>query len=104
MSDEYGYPTEEEIARIKGWKFPADGTFEQFMDYVKSVGHYWPADTFGWSHEGREYEVSTGGWSGNEEIIAAMQDNFLFWAMCWRQSRRGGHHTFTIPEITKVQP
>lgn len=37
---------------------------------------------------------STGGWSGNESIIGAMQKNRMVWNFLWEQSRRGGHYVF----------
>jgi len=40
------------------------------------------------------WELHTGGWSGNEEIIRAMQDNRVWWGMFWESSRRGGHYEF----------
>lgn len=40
------------------------------------------------------WEISTGGWSGNEDIIEAMQDNQVFWSLHWLESRRGGHYKF----------
>lgn len=41
-------------------------------------------------------ELHTGGWSGNEEIIKALQGNKLFWLMWWQKTERGGHYTFEI--------
>ena len=38
--------------------------------------------------------ISTGGWSGNEDLIGAMQNNAMLWIMTWVSSRRGGHYTF----------
>jgi len=38
--------------------------------------------------------VSTGGWSGNEELIGAMRMNFILWSQWWWSSRRGGHYVF----------
>jgi hypothetical protein len=67
------------------------------MAFVKSVGNYWPQETFGWGQEGRTYHVSTGGWSGNEEILSAMQDNLIFWMVCWQEHKRGGHYVFELP-------
>jgi len=40
--------------------------------------------------------LSTGGWSGNEDIIRALKKNFIFWSMYWQMNRRGGHYQFKI--------
>lgn len=40
--------------------------------------------------------LSTAGWSGNEEIIDALEKNHIFWLMFWTKSERGGHYTFEI--------
>jgi hypothetical protein len=42
------------------------------------------------------YYISTAGWSGNESIIYAMQENNLMWSLNWVQSRRGGHYIFEL--------
>lgn len=97
MSGEY--PTDEEIARVKSWEFKRRGAFGEFMEYVRSIGNYWTwPDPFGWNQEGRVYHISTGGWSGNEEILGAMQENWIFWAVCWQEHRRGGHYKFELPD------
>ena len=92
------YPTEEDLTKVAQWKFEKPGDFLAFMEFVKSIGHYWPVEMFGWTQDGRTYHVSTGGWSGNESILSAMEENWTFWAVCWQQSRRGGHFEFTIPD------
>jgi hypothetical protein len=101
MSD--GYPTEEQIERIKSWPYQ-DPT--GWFAFIKSSGNYWPNADWGWDErddiEGlfkkpvRVYEISTGGWSGNEEIIGAMQSNQMLWLLTWHQMRRGGHYTFMV--------
>ncbi|HWO88896.1 MAG TPA: hypothetical protein VNL98_07075 [Gemmatimonadales bacterium] len=49
-------------------------------------------------HGDREYvRFATGGWSGNEAIIAALQRNLMVMAMCWRVSTRGGLHIYALP-------
>jgi len=98
MPDENGYPTEEELEKIRTWPLLE---WAGLMRFVKSV--WWSAD-WGWSEaESPErkgemmYQISTGGWSGNEDLIEALRDNMMFWAVCWYSSRRGGHYEFRCP-------
>ena len=85
------YPTEEELKKIAKW--PASD-FKGLMTYVLNLWEY--ADCGYWTKVGNKYSISTGGWSGNEEIIGAMRENIMFWATCWYQSRRGGHYIFHV--------
>lgn len=85
--DEDGYPTDETIARIKAWD-PED--FEGLMWFLKSV----------WLYEGHcspeldgSWEVSTGGWSGHEDMISALAENH-WWMFHWVGTVRGGHYLF----------
>lgn len=87
------YPTDEELERIRNW--PATDDWTEFFAFVRSVGNYWPSDDpFGWHEVGGVYAISTGGWSGNEDIIEAMHDNWIFWSMNFVSHRRGGHYEF----------
>ena len=40
-------------------------------------------------------ELSTGGWSENEEIIYALQGT-MFWFFYWQKSERGGHYELEV--------
>lgn len=99
MPDSDGYPTEEELTRIRDW--PSDDPFGWFT-FIKLV---WWQPGWGWKESGgvdnqghiRQYFISTGGWSGNEEIIHAMRDNFILWTLTWESHRRGGHYEFRVP-------
>ena len=102
------YPTEEELEKIKTWDLIEGNDARHpklyaLLDYVQSLWMY--DDRFNlthghytrWHRTYRTLYLSTGGWSGNESIIVALRQNFIFWSMFWRQSRRGGHYWFEIP-------
>ena len=104
LLDDDGYPTEISLNAIRDWHWSdADGWFE----FIKSV---WWMPTWGWDDktESDEFDsdkivrriyMSTGGWSGNESCIRAMQDNHMMWHLNWLQSRRGGHYTFQLRDL-----
>lgn len=89
------YPTEEDLDRIRKWT----DTPHELMAFVKSI--WWME--YGWyetDDDGdRIYGMSTGGWSGNEEIVDALDDGMsgTFWRNYWHSTRRGGHYEFCIP-------
>ena len=84
------YPTDEELDRIRSWP---SRDLRGLAEYVGSIWH-WP-DL--WEIRGHTVRAHTGGWSGNEEIIGALQTT-MFWLMCWQLSARGGHYDFMLPE------
>lgn len=88
--DADGYPSEEELKVIETWN-PQD--FHGMMQYVYELWKY--NDCGYWSQESGQYSISTGGWSGNESIIWAMQSNWIWWMLYWESSKRGGHYTFS---------
>jgi len=95
-----GYPTEEELSIIEKWNFSTE-TFEadmvHFIEYIKERWKY--AEVGYFKYEGQKLELHTGGWSGNEDMIDAIQKNTMFWVFTWQQSKRGGHYYFKIPRI-----
>jgi hypothetical protein len=89
-----GYPEEHELKKIEQWDYHG---FQELMEYIEDLWkypHYWTQTKNSFGHN--EYHISTGGWSGNEDIITALQGNLMFWAMCWMKSERGGHFVFEI--------
>lgn len=97
------YPTENELEIIRKWDAM---DFIGLMEFIHSI---WAFEAWGWKQDNEKYYVSTGGWSGNESIIEAMQDNYVWWAMYWEQSNRGGHYIFqpisvTVNEILARSP
>jgi len=84
------YPTRNQLAQIKDWQ----GDYVELMEFIRPI---WMFEDIGYfKSRGRTYWLSTGGWSGNEEIISYLKRNTLFWMMCWQKSVRGGHYTFKV--------
>ena len=114
MPDDDGYPTDDELDAVAEWT-PGAG-FHQLMTYVRER---WAYADWGWKEEDFiadpdapedrrpesfcRYMISTGGWSGNEDLIAAMRDNALFWETCWYASKRGGHYEFRISPLKTAE-
>ncbi len=99
LLDEDGYPTEIALKHISSWEYGRN--YKELMDFVGSLWTYpkfW--DCFTDVEEDRstgvKYLVSTGGWGGNEDLICALQENTVFWTLCWYSSRRGGHYEFKV--------
>lgn len=92
--DNEGYPTDATLVMIQHWPYK---DFLLLMDFVRKAWRYPERFTEAIDEEGHIFILSTGGWSGNEDIIAALQQHRLFWATCWDMSRRGGHYGFKIP-------
>ena len=97
--DSDGYPTEDTLNVIKNWDYKLG--FIDLMDYVKECWEY--PECFNKENIKNDlgtpiirYEISTIGWSGNEDIIRSLRENRMFWACCWVQSRRGGHYIFEV--------
>ncbi len=40
-------------------------------------------------------ELTTGGWSENEEIISELSET-MFWSFWWEESKRGGYYKFIL--------
>jgi len=85
------YPDEAELEKLRTWEAEdLDGLIGFLVD-----GHWWLPE---WGiREGEkkgEWFVSTGGWSGNEERIEAIQQNMEWWMLNWHSTRRGGHFIF----------
>ena len=85
--DEDGYPTEETLAAIRAWA-PSD------FGLLRAICEIWYYPNFIVEEQDGSWAISTGGWSGNEDLIAAMQENEMWWTLHWQEIRRGGHYKF----------
>jgi hypothetical protein len=97
--DEDGYPTEETERLVR--EFEGDA-----RELLASLREVWMHPTY-WDEEDgvdildrpvHRYHVSTAGWSGNESLIDALRNHWIFWMRFWVEERVGGHFIFEISE------
>jgi len=97
LHDETGdYPSEEALEFVKNFDVKKFGCLA-LAEFIENI---WWNPEFGFSitdgEKKKTLRLSTGGWSGNEEIICVMKENVIFWSICWVLTRRGGHYEFEI--------
>lgn len=98
------YPDEEDLKLIREWNME---DLEGWIDFVLSL--WWMDYGVSWTKrrvkpkglpspdfDYYKLTMSTGGWSGNESIIDAMSQNFMWHIIYWSH-RRGGHYVFEVP-------
>lgn len=98
LVDDDGYPTEWGIAAVRHfhgsptalvdlleqlWWTPSLMTVDEWLDnQLRNVVRV---------------SLATGGWSGNETVIDAL-DKSRFHLLYWESSHRGGLHVYTVPQ------
>lgn len=93
------YPSESTLERIRKFN-PFEESIEVLLNLIES--EWWAAESL-WTYENNILEIHTGGWSENEDIIEALEDNqYYFWELFWWKSERGGHYWFEIKDYTKI--
>lgn len=90
------YPTETELESIEKWPIGSSADITALLDVVRAM--WWCRENGVVRSAENIWELHTWGWSGNEDIIEALQKNLIFWGVAWVSSRRGGHYEFEVPE------
>ena len=93
--DADGYPTDETLDAIRLW--PWEKSKELFA-FLQAAWKY--PECFNVKEDGL-IEIATGGWSGNESLIYALEENALVHGFCWELSRRGGYYEYRLPELPR---
>lgn len=96
--DEYRHPDEETLEEIKNI-YPINKENLNKLIYILQENWHWK-DYIIYDKEKGCLQLHTGGWSGNEEIIIALEQNYIFWMWCWYKSKRGGHYWFDLNKVT----
>lgn len=87
-----GYPTQETLDAIKAYPIFRANDCETLLTLIQPIWTF--SDYMVKDAVTGYWFASTGGWSGNEDIISALVDNALFWPLFWLQTRAGGHYVF----------
>ena len=95
LLDGDNYPDEASLKQIQEWDILKQGT-QGLLDLVYENTNWADRQIERSGKKVIRYVYNTGGWSGNEDVIGALQQNLLFFAFFWQKSTRGGHYYFKI--------
>ena len=77
-----------------------------FHKAVSIIEKYWNQDYGTFDIEGKNgiiiLELTTGGWSENEEIMDIISST-MFWLFWWQESKRGGYYKFVYSKKMGVE-
>lgn len=98
------YPSKADLRFIRTYDF-SKKPLKPFIEWLEDE---WWAPEWGFTLKKKTDEftggkvmvlyLSTGGWSGNEDRIRALEKNKWFYLFYWESSRRGGHYEFRFSE------
>lgn len=95
LFDDDGYPTEEVLQHIEDWDYKKG--FKDLFYLVKQLWRYPDYFREVIRKDGSSvFILSTGGWSGNESVIGALNKNRMLWACCFHLQIRGGHWQYRV--------
>ena len=99
--DKSGYPNTEALDKIRTWDYNHAKQCFEFVKDLWSYPDYWKVTNFFDESKDKwivQHDISTGGWSGNEDLVMALRENIVIWAVCWVSSSRGGKFVFEIED------
>ena len=93
--DENGYPDQRALSDIASWDLTKLGIYG-LLEKIKKNTKWADRQVEIKGKRVIRFVYHTGGWSGNENVIDALERNTLFWILFWQKSVRGGHYYFKI--------
>ena len=82
------YPSDIDLKYIKEFDLTKQPVRE-LLDHIEQI---WEYGDWGFKRSYHYLQLHTGGWSGNEDIIVALESNLLFFAMYWTKTLRSVYH------------
>lgn len=92
--DSDGYPTEGTLAAIATWPIKSNKDILDLFEFLDLSWTYPFLNGFSEDKEGTWIRLATGSWSSNESLVGALEENRMFWGLCWLESQRGGSYKF----------
>ena len=100
--DLHRYPSEETLDRIRNFDIfehkVGGNSLDNLPQLIELIFRNWEYSDWGFIYHPDTgcLELHTAGWSGNESVIAALEETVGFWSMFWRKSTCGGHYWFKL--------
>lgn len=91
MLDDDGYPSEYALEVMSSFV----GSPHQLVDLIRHLWHWDYVRVRPPWNGVIEVQLVTGGWSGNESVVTALEDT-MFHFRWWDSSHRGGLHVYKI--------
>jgi hypothetical protein len=96
--DSEGYPTDEFLKWIEEFN-PLE---HQVLNFINVLFENWCHGDYGYKLKKKyagycSLELHTLGWSGNEDLLRALEKNIYFFLLYWKKTERGGHYYFSLP-------
>jgi hypothetical protein len=94
------YHSKKELKEIENWSY---NDYHNLINHLFDKWEYKDYFIKEWKkNRGKPLlilKISTGGWSGNEDIIDALMKT-IFWDCFWSKTEKGGHYTFEVDFYT----
>ena len=84
------YPSEEQLKGLR----EVDSFRLNLSEIVDLIREAWNEDYGKIEFDDRKLILACGGWSGNEDVVCALQDNIGFRRRYWVKTERGGRYIF----------
>ena len=92
------YPTDEYLEYIRKFDATNGKGFDLLMDILENWWMSYGVKVQRKYRGERKVFLSTGGWSGNEDMIYALRENEYFWMLYYFSHQVGGHYVFRFKD------
>ena len=104
FDDQDCYPSDKALEHLAKFQPRNNNGFDEVWEYLRIMWRYPNGVTFERGEDTQELvRIWTGGWDGNEDLVDAMNLNYIIWPMAWLSSHRGGLFYFIRHPLTEAK-